>query len=358
MKILLTGGGTGGSVTPLLAVANEIRLQHPEADFLFIGTHKGPEEIFAQTAKIPFRSIHSGKYRRYFSLKNLRDPFLVLAGFFESISILRAYRPDVVFGAGAYVSVPVIWAAWFLGIPSLIHQQDVNKSFANQLCQRVASRITVTFEWSLKDFPGKKTRWIGNPIRPELLQGDRDRGMKLFGLDPAVPTVLVFGGGTGAQKINELMVGATLKLTEHCQIIHLYGRQKELIRINNGRYHGYEFLADEMKDAFAVADVVVCRAGLGSLTEVATLGKSAVIIPMPATHQEANAMIFHRANAGVIVDQRTLDPNFLVNIIIGLLSNKTWRQTLEKNIRTLVRPDARQALTGELLSLVKKKHGT
>lgn len=352
MKVLLTGGGTGGSVTPLIAVAQEIRKQIPKTQFLFIGTKRGPEEMLARAERLPFQAITAGKLRRYFSWRNLIDPLLVIAGFFQAWTKLSQYHPDVIFGAGAYVSVPVIWAARLLHIPTLIHQQDVVKSLANRLVERVATRITVTFERSLKDFPPKKTLWVGNPIRPEIIQGDRQRAQNIFGLEPDLPTVLVFGGGTGALKINELMVGAIFKLAQFCQIIHIFGPDKILYKAKNDRYHGYEFLGEEMKEAYAAADVIVCRAGLASLTEIAALGKAAIIIPLPETHQEMNAELFKRANAAVVLDQRILDPDFLVNVISGLLSNQTWRATLQKNIKSFARLDARSRLAAEVLSLV------
>ncbi|MDD5566861.1 MAG: undecaprenyldiphospho-muramoylpentapeptide beta-N-acetylglucosaminyltransferase [Patescibacteria group bacterium] len=354
MKIIFAGGGTGGSATPLLAVADEIGEKYPEADFLFIGTQYGPEGNLVREKGMGFQAISAGKLRRYFSWRNFIDPFRVLAGFFQSLKILKEYRPDVILAAGSFVSVPVVWAAWFLHIPALIHQQDVIPSLANKMLQRIATLITVTFESSLKNFPKEKTIWVGNPIREELLTGSRDAGQKDFGLDPSLPTVLVFGGGTGAQKINEMMMEMIFKLTKFCQVVHLFGKEKMMYKIKEERYHGYEFLVGEMKEAFAVADIVLCRAGLGSLTEVAAVGLPAIIIPMPDTHQEANAAVFKRANAAVVLDQSTVDPDFLVNVIHGLLSNMEWRRVLSKNIRQLVKPEAREILADKLLSLIKK----
>ncbi len=358
MKILLAGGGTGGSVTPLLAVAKEIRERSPEADFLFLGTRSGPEENMVKFEHMEFDTISAGKLRRYRSWHNLFDIFLIIHGFFQALLRLRLYKPDVIFAAGSYVSVPVIWAGWFLRIPSLIHQQDIRPGLANRLVQGMATKISVTFEDSLDDFPRKKSIWTGNPIREDILSSDRKRGQALFGLEPELPTVLVFGGGAGSQRINDLMMQAVLKLTKSCQILHIYGKRKSIYKINDSRYHGYQFLSEEMDDAYAVADIVVCRAGLGSLTEIAALGKAAVIIPMPDTHQVENADIYKKANAAVVLDEPGLDSDFLVNVISGLMANDEWRRIMQKNIESLVKIDARKAISDIIISLVKKQDGS
>ncbi|MBU0706873.1 UDP-N-acetylglucosamine--N-acetylmuramyl-(pentapeptide) pyrophosphoryl-undecaprenol N-acetylglucosamine transferase [Patescibacteria group bacterium] len=354
MKVLFSGGGTGGSVTPLIAVADEIRMEYPDAEFLFLGTKNGLEIDLVLEGQIKFHAISSGKLRRYWSWSNITDIFNIFIGFFQALVRINKFKPDVVYSAGGYVGVPVVWAAWLSGVPTLIHQQDVELSLANRLVQGIASKITVTFESSLKDFPSRKTVWVGNPIRKELLAGDRERGYKLFNLVPSLPTILVFGGGTGAQKINELMVGAIFKLTKQCQILHLFGRRKVLYKINDPNYHGYEFLVEEMKDAYAVADIVVCRAGIGSLTEIAALEKPSIVIPMPDTHQEKNGAFLKRFNAAVVLDQKSIDSDFLVNVILGFLANIDWQSVLKKNIKKIAKLDAREQLTAQLISLIKK----
>ncbi|MFA6197871.1 MAG: undecaprenyldiphospho-muramoylpentapeptide beta-N-acetylglucosaminyltransferase [Patescibacteria group bacterium] len=354
MKIALVGGGTGGTITPLLAVAEVFRKRYPDAVLFFIGTNSQPERMLVERAGIKFYSVPAGKLRRYFSLSNLIDPFKVIAGFFKSYGLLRAQKPDAILSVGSYVSVSVIWAGRMLGIPALVHQQDVVPGLANKLVASVAKKISVTFESSLRDFPRSKTTWIGNPIRTELLMGDRAQAAKIFNLKPEPPIVLVFGGGTGAAPINELIAGAGFRLVEICQLIHIFGPQKMLIKLKHENYHTYEFLAEDMKHAYAAADVVVCRAGLSSITEAAALGKPTVFIPMPHTHQEANADLLKRYNAAVVLDQQSIDSEFLVNVIQGLLANPGWREVLSKNIRQLAKPDAGERLTDLLVSLTAK----
>lgn len=355
MKIVMVGGGTGGTVTPLLAVAQEVRLRQPDAEVVFYGTKHGPERGLAEAAGWPFITIPAGKLRRYAHWKNFSDPFLVLAGFFKAYSRLRQWQPDAVFSAGSFVAVPVVWAAKLLGIPTLVHQQDVVPSLANKLVTGAATRITVTFENSLKDFPKDKTVWTGNPIREELLHGDRVQARSVFGLRDSLPTVLVFGGGTGAAKINELMAGASYRLVQSAQVIHLFGRHKVLFTFKHENYHTFEFLTQDMKEAYAAADIVVCRAGLNALTELAALGKPAILIPIPGTHQEANAQLFKRMNAAVVLDQLSIDSDFVANVIMGLLANKQWQDVLSHNIRQLVREDARERLADQLLQLIHKQ---
>ncbi len=185
MKILLVGGGTGGPAIPLIAVQQRIKKNYPEAEFLFVGTHNGPEMKFAEQYQIPFVTVPAGKLRRYFSVRNIVAPFLIFFGFVKAWSVIRTFKPDVVFGAGGYVTVPVVMAAWMLRKKIVIHQQDVYPSLTNQLIAPLATKITVSFESSLKDFrinsgliPTRslehKIVWTGNPYREELLDYSPD----------------------------------------------------------------------------------------------------------------------------------------------------------------------------------------
>ncbi|MDP3964114.1 MAG: undecaprenyldiphospho-muramoylpentapeptide beta-N-acetylglucosaminyltransferase [bacterium] len=353
MRVVLAGGGSGGATVPLLAVADEIRRNNPQAKFIFIGTTDGPERQLVHEAKIVFRSVTAGKLRRYWSWQNFIDPLRVLLGFFQSLYYLHAFGADAVLSVGGYVSVPVVWAARLMEIPSHVHQQDVEPGLANRLLTWPATRMSVTFKHSLKFFPGHKTLHTGNPVRSDIMAGSKERGMNAFSLDPKLPTVLVFGGGTGAQKINELMVGAAFELCEHLQVIHIFGKTRQRFNIANSRYHAYEFLSSEMADAYAVADIVVCRAGLSTISELSALSKSAIIIPMPETHQEANAALLKRSNAAVIVDQGTLTSDFLIDVILGLLANAEWREILKKNIHALTNTEARSSIAQSIINLAK-----
>lgn len=339
MRVLFSGGGTIGSVSPLIAIYEEINSSVSGADFLWLATKDGPEDKLIKSYHIPVRKISSGKFRRYFSWRNFLDPFLVLAGFFQALKIIWSYQPSVVMSAGGFVSVPVAWAAWFLRKPVTIHQQDVRPGLANKLMAPFATIITVTFEKSLKDFSPKKTRAVGNPVRRDILSGKREQGYQIFGLDPNLPTLLVIGGGTGALSLNNLIVNSLPGLVGFCQVIHITGGRLE-VEASHSRYHSFDFLTDQLKHAYAVADLVVSRAGMSSLTELASWQKPLIVIPIPASHQEDNAAEFFRNNAAVMVDERELSPEILVKVIQELINDKPSLGNLGRNIAKILPPEA------------------
>jgi len=369
MKVLLTGGGTAGSVVPLLAVVKKLNLsptligekQKQETglqlgsriEFLFLGTRKGiPEKRLV--GDIPYKSIFSGKLRRYFSWQNFIDPFLFFLGFWQSIFIILKFKPNIILSAGSFVSVPVIWAGWLLGVPSLIHQQDIRPGLANKLMAPFASRITVTFKKSLKDFSQRKTVWTGNPVREEILLGDKNKASEIFNLENNLPTILVMGGGTGALKLNTIIVQLIPELTRFCQIIHLTGQGKKIIEENRfSRYHPYEFLEQELKDAYAVADLVISRAGLSSLTELSALGKPSIVIPIPDSHQEENAEFFKEKKAAIVIEQKNINAHNLLNQVRILLNDSDKLNSLSNNIKKIMKPNASQKIANIVLKTVK-----
>ena len=320
MRILLAGGGTLGSVTPVLAVAQELRRRDPSVELLWIGTGGGPERRLVEHLGIEFRVIASGRLRRWLTWRNLVLPFCVLWGLFDSLSVLRKWRPDVVFHAGGFVAVPLTWSAWLLRIPVHIHQLDWRPGLANRLSAPFAASISVSFEKSLRDFGGRRTVLTGNPVRSEVLGADREDGHALFGLSADRPTVLVLGGGTGAAALNRLVVEALPYLRSDFQVIHVTGLNK-MVRPPDwtGTYLQFDFLNERMPSALAVADLVVTRAGMGTLTELAALGRPAVIVPMPRSHQEDNAELFVRAGAAVGFNQNS--PGVDLSELVSSLCN-------------------------------------
>jgi len=354
MRIVLTGGGTGGSVTPLLAIAEEIRKQKSEAKFLFIGTRAGyPEKEMIKNYDFSFCQIFCGKLRRYFSWQNFFDPFLVFLGFCQSLFILKKFKPIFIISAGGYVAVPVVLAGWFLKIPSLIHQQDIIPSLTNKILSPFAKKITVSFEKSLADFPKNKTVLTGNPIRKFILNGDKERAIQKFNLEKNLPTLLVLGGGTGALFINNLIGQILSELTKFCQIIHLTGKDKlkiENCKLKINRYYAYEFLTEEVTDAYAVADLVISRAGMNVLSELSVLGKPTIIIPIPDSHQEENAQYFQEKGAALVLDQKELTGEKLLNEIRELLGNKKKQNQLSENIKKIMLTNAAQKITAQILA--------
>ncbi len=354
MKICLSGGGSGGPVTPLLGLVETLRQQLPTAQYVWIGTRTGPEQQLVQAADLPFFAITAGKLRRYISIKNLATPFQVLAGFFQSLKILQSERPDVIISAGAFVSVPTAWAARWLKIPVIIHQQDLQPGLANTLMAKRATRITVTFEQTLAAFPTNKTSWTGNLIRPSIVTTtDAAAAQQHFGFSADVPVVLVVGGGTGAAALNAAVAAQLDELTGCCQVLHITGQAKAGAA-DTARYVQKAFLGDDMRLAYAAADVVVSRGGLGTLTELAALGKASVIVPMPDTHQEANATFFAQRNAVRYLPQDQLSAQ-LVTTIKQLLDNRSDRQNLERNINKSMKWGANEVYVQLIEQLVVKR---
>lgn len=352
IKLMLTGGGTGGSVTPLLAVAQKFKNQFPKTEFIWLGTIDGPEADLVKKERIEFRAVYSGKWRRYFSIKNILDIFLIIIGFFESLVIIFHEKPDIILSAGSFVSVPVVWAGWILGVPSLIHQQDVVPGLANKLMAPFSRRVTLTFEESEKSFNKKKIIVVGNPCREEILYGNKENGRQFFNLEEYLPTVLIIGGGTGALVINNLVKESLDELTKFCQIIHLTGKGKGTEIKDNNRYHVYEFLTKEMADTFATADLVITRAGMGVLTELSYLAKPTIIIPMPDSHQEANAEVFKKNEAAVILNQDKLISKKFVLEIKSLLQDGDKLEVLGKNIKEIIPKDAAEKIVEEIVNII------
>lgn len=354
MKVLLTGGGTGGPVTPLLAIADELRAKHVinrDEDLLWLGTRFGPERSMVGRAQIRFVPIWAGKLRRYWSFRNIIDPVFIFLGFFQAAWHVFKFKPSVVVSAGGFAGVPVIWAARLLGKKTLIHQQDIRKGLANALMAPFASRITVSFEKSVREFPTRKTVWTGNAVRADIASGDKARARKTFGLEEGVPTVLFTGGGTGAHSLNVMIAEAALEMEKFCQVIHLTGRGKRMETPAGGRYHQREFLGPEMKDALAVADLVVSRAGLSTLSELAALKKPAIIIPLPGTHQEENARFFAHDNAVLMAEEGDLSAAGLTKAVRETLADVALLQGLGSNIQKTMKPQGRENIAQEIIRL-------
>ncbi|MBI5530902.1 MAG: glycosyltransferase [Candidatus Doudnabacteria bacterium] len=346
MRILLVGGGSGGPVSPLLAVAEKIKLTHSQAKFLLVGTKTGPEKGMAENYRIPFLAIHSGKLRRYFSWQNFLSPVFIIAGFFQSIKIIKDFKPDCVFGAGSFVQVPMVWAAWFLRVPVVIHQQDVFPSLANKLCQLAASKITVTFSSSLSAFASNlgffykkkqdKVVLTGNPFRQELDQGLKLQALKEFNLKPDMPTLLVLGGGTGAEFFTKLMSEAMPILGKTAQVIHSTGKGK-MPKENFENYYKTEFLnSGQLANAYAAADIVLSRAGLATITELSFLEKLSIIVPMPQSHQEINGAYLLGKEAAIVLPQEKINARNFTNLIRKLIFDVEAQKFFQKNMGKLM----------------------
>lgn len=355
-KIVLSGGGTGGSVTPLLRLQSELSKQF---DFLFVGTYFGPEKIMAETAGLKYVAIASGKWRRYFSLKNLSDIFLIFLAFFQSLFLLLREKPKAVVSAGSFVAVPLSWAARLLGIAVIIHQQDVVSGLANKLMAGAARVISVTFAQSLKDY-GAKAVLTGN-LGPEPgdLTVSREEVLKKYDLeDPTRPLLIVLGGGTGSFFLNQLLDVVKTSLTGLANVIHVSGLSEREVAgdFKSASYLKFSFINHrDLLELLAIADLVVSRCGLGSLTELSFLGRPSILIPMPDSHQEYNALEFKKKEAAIVLDQKSLSADDLLRAVEKILSDQELRDKLSRNISTVI-PKGNRALADLVIKTVKKQY--
>lgn len=354
IKIILSGGGTGGTVTPLLAIAREFYRKYSNTTFLFLGTHDGPEKVLAEEAALDlpltFVPMLAGKWRRYFSLKNFSDIFNIGGAFFQSIYLLRQERPNLVISVGAFVSVPLVWAAKFLHIPVLIHQQDLRPGLANRLMAKAANIITVTFENSLKVY-GAKAVLTGNPYSLPSLP-NKEVVFKKYNLDIAKPLILIFGGGTGSISINEAVKNNLNDLLSITQVIHVAGAGKLNSAVQPG-YFCVEFLSHlDLISVMSVSNVIVARPGLGTLTELSALKKASILVPMPNSHQEDNASACAETGAAVYIEQKDLE-NKLVRAVSELLNSEDKRGALENQMATIIKSGAADTIVDLSYKLIK-----
>ena len=352
--ILLTGGGTLGPVTPLLAVAAEWRKRDPQVKLTWIGTPDGPERILIEQAKIPFVSFAAPKFDRDRWWTWPIVPFALAWSCVRAFQILGDVEPTMMMSAGAYVSVPFAWMGKLRGIPTWIHQLDVIPGLANKLMAPVATRISVTWEENVKDFGTGKTFVVGAMIRPFLRLGDATTAKELFGLNKNKPTVFVIGGGTGASRLNDAMSVIGAELVRHANVIHLTGKGKMLSALESigDGYAAREFLGEGIADVYAAADVVVCRAGMGTIAELVALGKPAIVLPL-AGHQEANAKALEDRGAAEVLHHIT--PQTLLQAILRYTDHSERRDAMVTKIRSVFPTNGDERIVHEAMRILEEK---
>ena len=353
LRVLLAGGGSGGSATPVLAVAQALRRVEPSVALLYVGTRAGPEAALAAAQGIRFEGVAAGKLRRYWDLQNLSDPLRVAQGTLESYHVVRRFKPQLAFAAGGFAAVPPMFAARvFARAKTLIHQQDVQPGLANRLLVPLANRITVSLDSSLAHFPRARSTVTGNPVRDEILRADPRVAFERLGLEADVPLLVVTGGGTGALGLNLLAAAAAVRLVERLQVVHLTGRGRGVpAATESSRYHAIEFLVEEMPHLLAAATIVVSRAGMGTLSELAALGKPTVIVPLPGSHQWANAQAFARLGAIEVADQAALTADRLAERVLRLLDDEPRRVEMSRALGASMPRNAAAHIAHELLAL-------
>lgn len=324
--IVLTGGGTAGHVTPNIALIP--RLKELGYTISYIGSYEGIEKKLIEELGIPYYGISSGKLRRYFDLKNFSDPFRVLKGFSQARKILKDLKPDVVFSKGGFVTVPVVIAAKRLKIPALIHESDMTPGLANKLCLSSASKICCNFPETVNNLPADKAVLTGTPIRQELLSGNADAGRKFCGFTADKPVIMVIGGSLGAASVNDNVRKILPELLKDFQVVHLCGKGKtdESLKGTTG-YVQYEYIQDELPDLFAMADVVISRAGANAICEIRELHKPNLLIPLSAKasrgDQILNARSFERQGFSLVLEEEQLTKETLLAAVKNLYENRT-----------------------------------
>jgi UDP-N-acetylglucosamine--N-acetylmuramyl-(pentapeptide) pyrophosphoryl-undecaprenol N-acetylglucosamine transferase len=370
MRIVLTGGGTGGHFYPIISVAEalmdlaeEQRLIMPK--LIFMSDDQYDANLVSREGLI-FKKIYAGKVRRYFSLLNLSDSFKTIAGIVKAIIAIYSDMPDVIFGKGGYVSFPVLCAARILQIPVVIHESDAMPGTVNHWAAKFAKRIAVSFPESAKFFPENKTALTGTPVRKSILGGLKDDALQMFELEKNIPVILVLGGSQGSQTINDNILDTIGELVEKYQIIHqcgkanineVAGRADVILEksVFKKRYHVFPYLDDDqMRHASCVTDLVISRAGSSAIFEIAAWGLPSIIIPLKGSaqdHQRENAFSYARAGATSVIEENNLTPHVLVSEIKIFLSDKNKLESMKQAAKNFSKPDAARKIAQEIINI-------
>ena len=374
MRVIVSGGGTGGHIYPALAVATHLRSQYG-AEVLFLGSDDGLETQLVPAAGLPLATIKAGKLRRYISWQTVKGLMRVPFGVVQAVEVVRKFRADVAFTSGGYVAVPAGLAAYLNRVPLLMHQQDVPPNLSNKQVAPLATKISVAFEDSLAYFPQGRTLLLGNPMRQEILDIRQVAPMVArtrFGLAEDQPMLLVTGGSQGARHLNQVVCQALPALLKVCQVLQISGKDlynetlEQSDRVLDGsdpaliaRYRLVPYLNEEMPAALQAADLVLCRAGASTLSELATLGKPGLLVPLPPaigrSPQEANAAMFERKRAGVVIKNADLEWQFLAERVEYIMTSPELLASMMEAARSLARPQATQEIAEALIKIARVK---
>ncbi len=374
MRVLVSGGGTGGHIYPALAVATQLQKQY-QVEILYLGSDDGLENELAPAAGFPLAIVKAGKLRRYVSWRTVTGVARVPVGMGQALGIVQKFRPHVAATFGGYVAVPAGLAARLNGVPFLMHQQDVPPNLSNRLIAPLATRISVAFADSLAYFPAHKTLHLGNPIRQAMLdirQTAPQQACSTLGFDPEMPLLLVTGGSQGARHLNQVVCQTLPDILTHCQVLQISGKQlfdetRELSERTMGsldevmrqRYRLVSYMDAEMPMALQAADLVLCRSGAATLSELAVLGKPSILVPLPPTigdsPQEANAEMFDRKQAAQVIRDNDLKPEVLVDRVISILASSTLLQTMVDAALALAKPEATQEIAAVIIKIANAK---
>ncbi|SFG76656.1 undecaprenyldiphospho-muramoylpentapeptide beta-N-acetylglucosaminyltransferase [Sporolactobacillus nakayamae] len=322
-KIVFTGGGSAGHVTPNLALIDELK----NCEITYIGSKNGIEKNLVQAHGIDYREISSGKLRRYFDMKNFKDPFKVIAGVMQAYLILKKIKPNVIFSKGGFVSVPVVIAGWLNHVPVYIHESDITPGLANRIAIKFATKLFVTFEEAAAHLPEDKVMYTGAPIRDVLLKGDRKKGLEFLGFQGDKPVLLIMGGSLGAKKINEVVRESLPELLKNYQIVHLCGKGNvDAEFASTAGYKQFEYIDKELPDVMAASSIILSRAGSNAIFEFLALRKPMILIPLPLRSsrgdQILNAESFKKKGLCEVLENDSLTSDELQQTIANVYKNR------------------------------------
>jgi UDP-N-acetylglucosamine--N-acetylmuramyl-(pentapeptide) pyrophosphoryl-undecaprenol N-acetylglucosamine transferase len=367
MRVVLTGGGTGGHIYPALAVAREVSRQEPQAAFLYIGSKHGLEAQLVPRTEIPFQSVEISGLKRKLSFDNLKTLWKFIRAVADAKKMIREFKPDVVVGTGGYVCGPVVYAAAKLGIPTMIHEQNVVPGLTNKFLSRSASKVAVSFAESVGLFPASKTVLTGNPRATEVMHGNAEAGRRFLGVDKDKQIVLIFGGSRGARAINEAVLSMVHQMDQYSDThfvyvtgdVHFEKISEQLSELGDlpGNLSVHAFVHN-MPDVLAATHLLVGRAGASTLAEITALGVPAILIPSPYVtnnHQEKNARGLERAGAARVIVERELTGMSLQKCLSEILSDKELWKQMRENSLTLGMPRAATEMVRQLKEIANKK---
>ena len=334
-KIILTGGGTAGHVTPNIALLPSLRKAN--FDISYIGSYKGIERNLIEEQGITYYPISSGKLRRYFDIQNFTDPFRVLKGYGQAKQLIKKLKPDIVFSKGGFVSVPVVLAAKAKGVPVIIHESDMTPGLANKIAMRGATKICCNFPETLAHLPQEKAVLTGSPIREELLRGNKAAALSFLGFNDEKPVLLIMGGSIGSVFINNAVRSSLDDLLKSFQIVHLCGKGNLDSALDKSEgYRQFEYISDELPDIFAAADIVVSRAGANAICELLALRKPNILIPLSKNasrgDQILNAESFEKQGFSLVMEEESVTGTKLTDAIFDVYVNRaTYKTAMEQS---------------------------
>ncbi len=364
MRIVLTSGGTGGHLFPLIDVAKKIKEKQPDAEFLFVGPDGILEDILMEKNDIPSKKILVGKFRRYFDLANFLDFFKVPIGIIQSLWHLLIYMPDVIFSKGGYASFPVVIAGWIYQIPIMVHESDSVPGKTNEILGKLANRVAISYPQSEAYFQTGKTVMTGNPLRADINQGDPQKAKDKFSFSEDKKIIFIWGGSQGSDTINTKILNILPELLKKYYVIHQTGKNNlEKVRaragelgIKEGRdgYYVMPFIEDDLKDILAVANLVISRAGANSLAEIAANKKPAIVVPLKNSandHQRKNAYFLSQIGGCLVLEEDNLGENLFLSRIEEIMGSAELQEKLSCNIQRFYHPDAAEKIAQSLLDM-------